>query len=386
MTDKKNYYEILQIDKNATPEEIKKSYKKLALLYHPDKNNNDPVFEEKFKEVNEAYSVLSNSDKKAQYDVMGEVDESFGGEDPFSVFNNIFQQHMGNFMNMRYDEDINLNNVFGNVSNMQNGSFPFGNIHVRVHTFPTDIFEHNSRIKEENNFEEIPSFEEMPNIKNIFQNLFNGRKNINKEKPVKVINGKPDPIIYNINVSFSDIYNMKKKKIVITRRRKRNGNYIDKKKKIEIPIYGKEIVLDNEGDELKNYKERGDVIINIFNNKEDNFKRINDYDVLTYKDILINNFYSVLTYDLILPNGEVLKVQSEKMNKELIQKIPNKGLPYENETSDAKYGDLYIIYKVIFPETIEELKDIIIKDNNENINDYNIIAYNSQFNELFNND
>ena len=74
------------------------------------------------------------------------------------------------------------------------------------------------------------------------------------------------------------------------------------------------------------------------------------------------------------------------MNKELIQKISNKGLPYENETSDIKYGNLYIIYKVIFPEKIEELKDIIIKNNNENVNDYNIVAYNSKFNELFNND
>ncbi len=68
---KKDYYEILGVNKNASKEEIKKAYKKLALQYHPDRNKGDKESEEKFKEVGEAYSVLSDDDKKARYDRFG---------------------------------------------------------------------------------------------------------------------------------------------------------------------------------------------------------------------------------------------------------------------------------------------------------------------------
>ena len=89
----KNYYEILGVSKEATAEEIKKSYRKLSLKYHPDKNTDG---EEKFKEISEAYSVLSNPDKKAKYDNSGgvNIEDLFGrrgfGEDPFDMFQQFF--------------------------------------------------------------------------------------------------------------------------------------------------------------------------------------------------------------------------------------------------------------------------------------------------------
>jgi curved DNA-binding protein len=64
----KDHYKTLGVDKNATQVEIKKAYRKLAVKYHPDKNNNDPASEEKFKEISEAYQVLNNPDKKRKYD------------------------------------------------------------------------------------------------------------------------------------------------------------------------------------------------------------------------------------------------------------------------------------------------------------------------------
>jgi len=63
-----NYYEILGVDKNASQEDIKKSYRKLSMKYHPDKTQGDKNLEDKFKEVNEAYSVLSNLEKRREYD------------------------------------------------------------------------------------------------------------------------------------------------------------------------------------------------------------------------------------------------------------------------------------------------------------------------------
>ncbi len=68
----KDYYEILGVDRKATQEDIKKSYRKLAMRYHPDRNPNDRAAEEKFKEINEANEVLSDPEKRARYDQLGE--------------------------------------------------------------------------------------------------------------------------------------------------------------------------------------------------------------------------------------------------------------------------------------------------------------------------
>lgn len=73
----KDYYKILGVDKNATPDAIKKAYRKLAVQYHPDKTKNDKRAEEKFKEVNEAHDVLSDPEKRKRYDEFGENWEHF---------------------------------------------------------------------------------------------------------------------------------------------------------------------------------------------------------------------------------------------------------------------------------------------------------------------
>lgn len=98
---KRDYYEVLGVDKNATAEELKKAYRKKAIQYHPDKNPDDPGAEEKFKEAAEAYEVLSNPNKKSRYDqyghagVGGAAGGGFSGggmnmEDIFSQFGDIF--------------------------------------------------------------------------------------------------------------------------------------------------------------------------------------------------------------------------------------------------------------------------------------------------------
>ncbi len=71
MAEKRDYYEVLGVAKNATPEEIKKAYRTLGKKYHPDANPGDKEAEEKFKEVGEAYAVLSDPDKRRQYDQFG---------------------------------------------------------------------------------------------------------------------------------------------------------------------------------------------------------------------------------------------------------------------------------------------------------------------------
>ncbi len=110
MAEKRDYYEVLGVQKNANADEIKKAYRKAAIKYHPDKNPGDKEAEEKFKEAAEAYDVLSNPDKRARYDQFGHAGMSgaaggggayggFGGgfsmEDIFSQFGDIFGGHFG---------------------------------------------------------------------------------------------------------------------------------------------------------------------------------------------------------------------------------------------------------------------------------------------------
>ena len=89
MANKRDYYEVLGVDKNASPEEIKKAYKKMAIKYHPDKNPGDKEAEEKFKEVAEAYSILSDADKKARYDQFGHAGVEGAGPDFSGGFGNL---------------------------------------------------------------------------------------------------------------------------------------------------------------------------------------------------------------------------------------------------------------------------------------------------------
>ena len=86
---KRDYYEVLGVDKNATADDIKKAYRKLAVKYHPDKNPGNKEAEEKFKEAAEAYSVLSDSDKKMKYDQFGHAGVDGAGPDFSGGFGNL---------------------------------------------------------------------------------------------------------------------------------------------------------------------------------------------------------------------------------------------------------------------------------------------------------
>ena len=123
----KDYYKILEVNKDCEIEQIKKSYKKLALKYHPDKNNGDDT---KFKEISEAYEILSDNNRRSQYDYNSSHDinfSTFGHQfmKPDDLFKQIFQNSdldiLVSFMN---DDNISSNSFTKSVSSsvtIQNG-------------------------------------------------------------------------------------------------------------------------------------------------------------------------------------------------------------------------------------------------------------------------
>lgn len=390
----KDYYEILEIEKSASEDEIRKSYRKLALIHHPDKNQNSPESVEKFKEISEAYSTLSNPDKKKEYDMFGSVDdnEQGFGPDPFSVFNNIFQEHLHSFMNMQYERDINIGNIFSNIPGFHHvgGEMPFGNIRVKLHTFQTDVDQENRHNinNSHNNFHH--QHNDNPFIQQFMHHspmddLFEPRRKPNKT----IVHDKPEDTIYSIHVSIEDIYLEKKKKIKIERmRKKKDGTYGPKSKTVEIPIYGREVFLEEEGDEKKNHLKKANVVIQIFNKKNDKFSRINEYDLVVSKKINLIDLYRNIYYDLELPNKKVIQVQGDGQSilngKGHIQKIPKYGLPYVDENNEKKQGNLYVIYEIEYPKTLDELK-VISEGIHKNFTVQNdiIVSYPCEMSEIF---
>jgi hypothetical protein len=139
---KRDYYDVLGVNKSASPEDIKSAYRKLAVKYHPDKNPGDKAAEDKFKEASEAYGILSDKSKKENYDNFGHAAfENGGGQGGFggfggSDFSDIFEDFFGDFggggrrnsrrsssnrgSDLRYDLSITLEEAYsGKKQNIQ---------------------------------------------------------------------------------------------------------------------------------------------------------------------------------------------------------------------------------------------------------------------------
>ena len=117
----KDYYNILGVNKSSNKEEIKTAYKKLALKYHPDKNiDNKEEAENKFKEISEAYEILSDDEKKYNYDNGKNI--IIQNHNPFDIFENIFKQHHS------FNIDIsNLHNMTSNITSINTSTQIIGN-------------------------------------------------------------------------------------------------------------------------------------------------------------------------------------------------------------------------------------------------------------------
>ncbi|ABB33755.1 chaperone DnaJ domain protein [Geobacter metallireducens RCH3] len=131
-----DYYEVLGLKKGATEAEIKKAYRKLAVKYHPDKNPGDKGAEDKFKEINEAYAVLSDPQKRAQYDQFGSsgFHQRYSQEDIFRGFD------VGDiFKDMGFGTDDIFSRIFGGAGGFRQGGFGFGGGRRRGEDFTMEV-------------------------------------------------------------------------------------------------------------------------------------------------------------------------------------------------------------------------------------------------------
>jgi DnaJ-class molecular chaperone len=367
-----NYYDILGLNKNANDDEIKRSYKKMAVKWHPDKNpNNKEEAEKKFKEISEAYQVLSDPEKKNIYDQYGE--------------NGLKQQQNGN-MGGQSPEDI-FNMFFGNRT-------PFGG-------FSNENMFENEVKKTEPKVIEIPiNLKELYNgtkkkvtikLKRLCKecNGFGGKnvKTCNEcnGKGVQLINRMIGPgMIQRLQTQCGKCNG--NKKIAETKCKECNGNKI---KSEEQPFLitiekgtadKKQIIFQDMGDEIPN-ENKGDIVFIIKETNNTLFKRIGDNLIYYHTLSLCKSITGcIITIDNI--NGEKISIKEDGMIKEnSYSVIRNKGMPIIN--SNDLYGNLYIVYNIEYPQKIlnDSEKNLLIKilsDNvidNENIDNEMDIEY-----------
>ena len=135
MASKRDYYEVLGVGKDASADEIKKAYRKLAVKYHPDKNPGDKEAEEKFKEAAEAYSILSDPDKKARYDQFGHAGVEGAGPDfsgGFGNLNDILNEIFGSAFGGGFGGGFGGFGGFGGGQRQQQRVYRGRDIRVRV--------------------------------------------------------------------------------------------------------------------------------------------------------------------------------------------------------------------------------------------------------------
>jgi DnaJ-class molecular chaperone len=404
MTSNIDFYKELEITRDASDNDIKRAYRKLAIKYHPDKNQNDKSCEEKFKKVSLAYQTLSDPNKRKMYDLTGSADDAdmFSSEFAENIFNDIFSNIFESFGTSAQHQQHNNGNIFDyiNTVDLNNDSiFNNPNIHVSVHTFSADdlhnpfsnMFSNNpieqllsgfsnnkqssvnfqnnplnnkqSSVNFQNNNESSVNFQNNNESSVNFQNNNESSVNFqNNESLVDNKNTKPNDLCYNLNVNLSDIYNKKVKKISIKRFRKQtDGTYKKETKILKIPLYCDQLKFKNEGDESKNSTETGDIVFTIIDKEHDIFKRYNDNDLEITQNISLNELYHSIEYELeLLDNKKIIINTNNLINKDNLQIIvKNKGLPLISNDNSVVYGDLYINYNVIYPKLTTEFSDTL---------------------------
>ena len=391
---KKDYYEILGISKNATNDDIKKAYRKLALKWHPDKNNNNTEETKKvFQEICNAYQVLIDPVKRRSYDLTG-CDNDIK-TNPYEVFNSFFESVFGNEF---FSEKGKLNSfinspeveVFLTMSMSYNNFDIFDKLVETSKNFNPLIgskFENiNQKIKSKT--EEIKLKKTNKINEKIKQSLnkkykVNDNKSTNESIKTNSSNYsyKSPDLIFNINVKLSEAYNNVLKKLKIKRVRFNDElkTYYNDEKYYLVPLFERKKVYDLEGDIKPNNKIPGDIIFNI-NIKSDIecFEVLNNgYDIYVQKKISLYEVIFGTVFFMKNIDNKILKIKSKgSLGNTLTKRLRNYGLP--KTSNGEKRGDLIIefiiIDNILDNEENKELISKLSKPYYETFNNNNIFS------------
>ena len=296
-----NYYKLLGVNKEATNEEIKRAYRKMAIKYHPDKNKDSPDATNKFKEVSHAYEILSNKGKRHIYDLTGNEpgldqsdnqSDSINVDEAFKIFNSMFGDLSSGF-------GIDPNILSGLMSTVSGSAFSY----------------------------------------------------VVNQQSLK----KTDNIYYNLNAKLEDIYHKKIKKLSVERYRKINGTYKKVNIDLKIPLHFHESRFPGEADEMEGYDENGDVIVNVYDKKHPIFRRINDFDLLINHQITLSDLKKGFTFPIQHLSGSEIWIHSKPgamLNDGIFfQKVIDMGLP---DGDSGERGSLFIHYIIDLNQTEKE--------------------------------
>jgi len=310
-----SFYNVLDVPETATPDEIKKAYRKLSMLYHPDKNGNSSESTEKFQKISEAYEVLGDTEKKKEYDL---------------TQNNPFLKMMSQGMGSSHMSPVDelFSSIFG-MPFMSGGlgpdiQFMGGNPNIRV-------FQNGRPVQMHGQMHGHPPFGQ------------------------PAFAQKPSPINKTINVPIDKILTGTTIPVDIERWLIENGTKMFEHETVYVTvpkgIDEGEIILLKEKGNILNETNKGDikVFVKIENNTE--FKR-SGLDLILNKTITVKEALCGFSFELKYVTGKVYTITNNSGNiiSHGYQKvIPNMGLTREDHT-----GNLLIIFDVKFPEKLSE--------------------------------
>jgi len=330
----KDYYKILNIQKTAKPEEIKKAYKKLALKWHPDRNpDNKQVAEEKFKEIAEAYEVLSDQEKRSIYDQFGEEGlkggmgaggaQGFPGGGvrfQFRNANDIFSQFFGN--------NFNVNSMFGD--DMGDGS--------RTYTFSSG-----------------PSFGRRNGKKRSpFESMFTGGMGGGHD-PMEA--PQDEPVVKEFQCSLEQLYTGCQRKFDIKKNiYNHDGTMSQETKRIVIDVKpgwkeGTKITFPREGDV---YPDRipADMVFILKQKPHDYFTRDGD-DLVYTANITLKMALRGVRLSIPHLDGTTKSIRIDRViHPDYIHRESGLGMPIKK--SPGSYGDLLVKFRIAFPESLRE--------------------------------
>ena len=364
MAEKRDCYEILGINKNATEDEIKKAYRRMAKQYHPDANPGDKAAEEKFKEVNEAYSILSDPEKKANYDRFGYagVDPSAGGGGfggGFSGFSGGFD--MGDIFDM-------FGGMFGGGTRTRANSARQGeDVGLRL---TVDFNEAVFGCKKDVSYNRVEKCAECggsgaakgTNVSTCRKCGGTGRVNTQRRTPFGVMQ----------SVGACDECGGTGKKIETPCRECRGTGFVRKSRKLEVNIpagidNGQRIVLHGQGDAGANGGPNGDLVILIGVRPHKLFER-DGFNLLFEMPISFTDAALGAKITIPTPDGSGELTIPEGTQTGSTFNVRGKGVPKVNGSGR---GDLLVTVRVETPKGLSRKQKELLEDLDDSCSDKN---------------